>query len=118
MHQQYQSQDKFAHLKAIASGQVKSTQNTNARYWDYERDGDFMGTILKFDNFEVPPQGMQYTLLAESPDGELISVFTNDWVRESLRRKCAEVGDLVLIQCFGIQQGERFKRYNVEIQKI
>jgi hypothetical protein len=48
---------------------------------------------------------------------ELISVFVNDFVREAFRRQNAEIGDLVLIQCFGMQKGENFKRYNVEIEK-
>ena len=115
MHQKYQ--DKFANLRAIASGQVKPAQTNNVRFWDYEKDGDFIGTIMQFNQFEVPPRGMQYTVLAESPEGELISFFTNDFVREGFKRKNAEVGDLVLIQCFGMRQGENFKRYNVEIEK-
>lgn len=111
--------DKFAKLRAIASGQTTaSTTAPNVRNWSFERDGDVMGTISGFNNFTHPVYGEQHTVtvrLAES--GELVSAFLSNWLQEGLSRKQAAVGDLILIQFFGKQAGERFNRYQLEIQK-
>ncbi len=48
---------------------------------------------------------------------ELISAFLNGWLQEGMRRKRAEVGDLILIQFLGKQQGERFNRFHLDIEK-
>lgn len=49
--------DKFAQLRAIASGQVASTSNQNARNWNFEKDGDVMGTFSGFNSFTHPSFG-------------------------------------------------------------
>ncbi len=74
-----------------------------------------MGTIVEFNGLAHPVYGKQHTItvrLAES-DG-LVSVFLSG---EGMKRKQAAVGDLVLIQFFGRQVGERFNRFNLEIEK-
>jgi hypothetical protein len=110
--------DKFAKLKAIESGQAAASTAQNVRFWSFERDGNIMGTIVNFDSFTHKLFGEQQTLivrLAESD--ELISAILGDYLQEGMSRKQAAVGDLILIQFFGRQAGERFNRYNLEIQK-
>jgi hypothetical protein len=41
--------DKFAKLRAIDSGQATASTAQNVRFWSYEKDGNLMGTIIKFD---------------------------------------------------------------------
>jgi len=38
-------------------------------------------------------------------------------LQEGIRRKRAEVGDLILIRFLGKQAGERFNRFHLEIEK-
>ncbi len=109
--------DKFEDLKAIESGQATPSSAQNVKFWSYERDGNIMGTITNFDQVHSK-YGEQRTVtvrLAES--NELVSAFLNGWLQEGMRRKQAEVGDLILIQFFGMLPGERFNRFNLEIQK-
>jgi hypothetical protein len=111
--------DKFAKLRAIESGQVTvSSTASNVRFWNFEKDGNIMGTIIEFNSFTHQLYGEQHTVtvrLAE-PD-ELISAFLCGWLQEGMRRKQAAVGDLILIMFFGKQAGERFNRYHLEIEK-
>ena len=110
--------DKFANLRAIESGQAAGSTASNIRFWKYESDGNIMGTIVKFDSFIHPLYDEQHTVtvcLAES--GELVSAFLNGWLQEGMRRKQAAVGDLILIRFFGRQAGERFNRFQLEIDK-
>ena len=110
--------DKFSKLRAIDLGQATASTAPAVRFWSYEKDGNLMGTIIKFDSFTHPSFGEQHTAivrLAES--NELVSAFLNSWLQEGLSRKQAAVGDLILIQYFGKQAGERFIRYNLEIEK-
>jgi len=110
--------DKFSKLRAIDSGQAPVSTAPDVRFWSFERNGNLMGTIIKFDSFTHQLYGEQHTVivrLAES--NELVSAFLNSWLQEGLSRKQASVGDLILIQYFGKQAGERFIRYNFEIEK-
>jgi hypothetical protein len=114
----YQDNDKFAKLRALASGQAPETTGQNVRNWSFERDGNIMGTITGFNSFTHPSFGEQHTVtvcLAES--GEVISAFLNDYLQKGMDRQQAAVGDLVLIQLFGKLPDERFNRYQLEIQK-
>ena len=111
--------DKFAKLRAIESGQAPASSTaSNVRFWNFERDGNIMGTIIEFNSFTHQLYGEQHTVtvrLAESD--ELISAFLCGWLQEGMLRKQAAVGDLILIQFFGKQAGERFNRYHLEIDK-
>ena len=110
--------DKFAKLRAIESGQATPSSAQNMRHWKFERDGNIMGTIVDFNHFTHPAYGEQQTVivrLAES--GELVSAILNGWLQEGIRRRQATEGDLILIQFFGMLTGERFNRFNLEIQK-
>ena len=110
--------DKFAKLRAIESGQATASTAPNVRFWTFEKDGNIMGTIVGFNSFMHPMYNEQHTVtvrLAES--NELVSAFLNDWLQEGMRRKQAAVGDLILIRFFGRQAGERFNRFQLEIEK-
>lgn len=110
--------DKFAKLRAIDSGQATASTVQNVRFWSYEKDGNLMGTIVKFDSFTHPLYDEQHTVtVCLEKSGELVSAFLNGWLQEGIRRKQSAVGDLILIQYFGKQAGERFNRYHLEIEK-
>ena len=110
--------DKFAKLRAIESGQAIASTESNVRNWNFERDGNLMGTIINFNSFTHPMYGEQHTVrvrLAETD--ELVSAFLCGYLQEGMRRQQAAVGDLILIMFFGKQAGERFNRYHLEIEK-
>ena len=114
--------DKFARLRTIESGQTTTAQNVGnnnqARNWNYEKDGNVMGTITGFNSFEHPQFGEQHTVIVRLADtNELVSAFLNGWLQEGMRRQNAQVRDLILIQFLGKQLGERFNRFNLEIEK-
>ena len=105
--------DEFARLRAIAAAQEADVKN-----WNYERDGNVMGTIVDFSNLNHQTYGEQQTVIVKLADtDELVSAFLNDWLQEAMRRKQAAVGDLILILFLGRQAGERFNRFQLEIEK-
>ena len=62
--------------------------------------------------------GEQQTVIVKLADtDELVSAFLSDYLLEGLHRKDAKVGDRILIKFFGMQPGERFNRYRLEIEK-
>ena len=108
--------DKFTRLKAIESGRTASAE---LRFWNFDKDGNVIGTITGFNSFEHPQYGEQHTVLVSLADSnELISAFINGYLQEGIRRKDAQVGDLILIQFLGKQPGERFNRFHLEIEKM
>ncbi len=110
--------DKFAKLRAVQSGQTPVSAQQNARFWSFEKDGDIMGTIANFNSFTHPVYGEQHTVTVRLADSnELVSAFLSEWLQEGMNRKQAASGDLILIQFFGKQAGERFNRYHLEIEK-
>lgn len=110
--------DKFARLRAIANGDGNGSSDDNVRHWSFERDGDILGIIYGFHSFMHPRFNEQKTMTVRLADSnELVSIFLNGWLQEGLRRKQAEVGDSILIRFFGMQPGERFNRYQLEIEK-
>ena len=105
--------DEFARLRAIAAG-----QEADVKKWKYERDGNVMGTIVDFSSMNHQTYGEQQTVIVKLADtGELVSAFLSDYLLEGLHRKEAKVGDRILIKFFGMQPGERFNRYRLEIEK-
>jgi hypothetical protein len=111
--------DKFARLKAIASGQNPETAATqDIKFWSFEKDGNILGTITEFNSFVHPQYGEQHTVIVRLADSnELVSAFLTGWLQEGMRRQRAEVGDLILIQFLGKHPGERFNRFHLEIEK-
>ena len=112
--------DKFARLRAIESGQEPISTAPNVRFWNYEKDGNIIGTIVDFSSFMNQMFGeQQYTVIVSLADSnELVSAFLNGYLQEGLRRQQAAVGDLILIQFFGKQEGERFNRFHLVIHKV
>lgn len=107
--------DKFARLREIASDQATVS---DVKYWNFERDGSILGTIVEFGSFTHKVYGEQHTVIVRLADsGELVSAFLNGWLQEGLHRKRAAVGDLILIQFLGMRPGERFNRFYLEIEK-
>ena len=50
--------DKFAHLKAIAAGEIKAPSlSSDIWFWTYEPYQPLMGEILGFDSFDHPQYG-------------------------------------------------------------
>jgi hypothetical protein len=109
--------DKFARLRAIESGQTTETAQ-NVRFWNFEKDGNILGTIAGFNSFEHPQFGEQHTVTVRLANtNELVSAFLSGYLQEGMNRNNAQVGDLILIQFFGRQPGERFNRFHLEIEK-
>ena len=105
--------DEFAKLRAIAAAQEADVKN-----WNYERDGNVMGTIVDFSSMNHQTYGEQQMVIVKLADtGELVSAFLNDYLLEGLHRKDAKVGDRILIKFFGMRPGEHFNRYKLEIDK-
>ena len=110
--------DKFAKLRAIESGQATVSSAPNVKYWNFERDGNLMGTIVDFNGIMHPLYGEQQTVIVRLAEtGELASAFLSGWLQEGMRRQNAQEGDLILIQFLGKQPGERFNRFHLEIEK-
>lgn len=109
--------DKFARLRAIESGQTTETAQ-NVRFWNFVKNGNILGTICGFDCFMHKHYGEQHTVIVRLADtNELVSAFLNPYLQEGLNRNNAQVGDLILIQFFGMEPGERFNRFHLEIEK-
>jgi hypothetical protein len=109
--------DKFKRLRAIQSGQTTETV-PNVRFWNFEKDGNILGTICGFNSFMYPRYGEQHTVIVRLADtNELVSAFLNGYLQEGMNRNNAQVGDLILIQFFGMHPGERFNRFHLEIEK-
>lgn len=111
--------DKFSRLRDIQLNQnTHSAPGQNLKFWKFEQDGDILGTIVEFNSFTHPHFGEQHTVVVRLADtNELVSAFLSGWLQEGIRRKQAAVGDLVLIQFFGKLPGDRFNRFNLEIEK-
>lgn len=119
--------DPFEYLRAIDANQTTPPPPPPPppplgpeaiKFWIFRRDGNIMGKIIGFGSFEHPQFGEQHTITVQLADtNELISAFLNGYLQEGMRRKDAQVGDLILIQFLGKQPGERFNRYRLEIDK-
>lgn len=114
--------DRFSSLKAIASGQtpfpVSSSSAPKPRFWKFEEDGGILGIIVGFNTFPSSLYNRQeHTIVVELESGELISAFLNPYLQNAMQIHDAQVGDLILIVFLGRQNGERFKRYQVFVEK-
>ena len=60
--------DKFAHLKAIAAGEIQAPALSNdVRFWSHEPNNPLIGTILGFDEFDHQQYGKQQTVIVGVP---------------------------------------------------
>ncbi len=113
----YEDNDKFAKLRARATGQAPETTGQNVRNWSFEKDGDMMGAITGFNSFTHPSFGEQRTVQVQLESGEVISAYLNGYLQQGMDRQQAAVGDLVLIQFFGKHPTGRHNLYQLDIQK-
>lgn len=109
--------DKFAALKAIATGEATAPLPT---IWAHEVNKPLIGTIKGFSRFQHDRYGMQETVIVELESGELVSAILNPYLIDGMRRQNAEENDLVLIQliCKDISaHGNTFNKFNLVVQK-
>jgi hypothetical protein len=112
------NRDKFAKLRALQSGQTSNNTSDDVRFWSFEKDGDILGTIKGFKSFTHPVYGDQHTVIVRLADtDELVSAFLTGYLQQGMERQQAAEEDLILIRYFGKQPGERFNRFQLEIQK-
>ncbi len=108
--------DGFDNLRSIAAGQHDG--NDNKIFWKFEQMGDLIGTIVGFNQFDNPKYGMQYTVEIRLADtGEIASIFMNGYIRESMQRNSAKIGDKVLIKFLGLDPNGRFNKYFIRFDK-
>lgn len=110
--------DKFAHLKAIASGEVPMQQLIP---WQHEVNNPLIGTIKGFSEFQHERFGPQKTVIVERENGEVVSAFMNAYVAHGMEQQNAQPGDLVLIQLLGkakSQSGNQYNEFQLYVEKV
>lgn len=113
--------DKYAHLKAIASGEIPAPAlSSDLRYWTHEPHQPLIGTILSFDEFEHPQYGTQHTVIVERENGEVVSAILTDYLQRGMEIQGGDIGDLVLIEKQGQERskyGKTFNKFQLVIEK-
>lgn len=105
--------DKFAHLKAIASGQAPApTLSSDIRFWAHEPENPLIGTILGFDSFEHQAYGTQDTVIVECEDGEVVSAILTPYLQKGMAIQHGEIGDAILIEKLGQERSKNGKIFN------
>lgn len=90
--------DKFAHLKAIAAGEVKAPSLSNdIKFWTHEIGNPLIGEILGFDGFDHSQYGRQETVIVQREDGEVVSAIPTNYLQNRMQMQSGEVGDLDLV---------------------
>lgn len=105
----YPGKDKFAHLKAIAAGEVSAQPPT---LWQHEVDRPLIGTIVGFSEFTHDRYGLQKTVIVKREKGEVVSAFMNNYIANGMELQNAQPGDLVLIQLMGKAKSQHGNQYN------
>jgi hypothetical protein len=109
--------DGFDNLRAIASGQG-GQNNANKIFWKFDERGNLMGTIVDFNQLEHQKWGTQYIVEIRLADtGEIASAFMNGYIRESMRRNNAKIGDKVLIMYLGRDPVANYHLFDVRFGK-
>ncbi|QSB01867.1 hypothetical protein JWZ98_02595 [Methylomonas sp. EFPC1] len=111
------NKDKFAHLKAIAAGEVPTQQPTP---WQHEVNNPLIGTIKGFGEFHHERFGLQRTIIVERENGEVVSAFMNAYIANGMEHHNAQPGDLVLIQLLGkakSQHGNQYNEFQLYVEK-
>jgi hypothetical protein len=118
---QAKNNDRFAHLKAIAVGEIQAPSSaSNIRFWTHEPYQPLIGEILGFDSFEHPRYGTQQTVIVEREDGEVVSAILTDYLQEGMERQNGNIGDLVLIEKQGkdiSKNGNPFNKFRLVIDQ-
>jgi hypothetical protein len=114
--------DKFAHLKAIAAGDIPApTLSSDIRFWTHEPNNPLIGTILGFDKFEHPSYGKQETVIVERENGEVVSAILTNYLQTGMSMQNGEIGDLILIEKQGQERskhGKIFNKFRLVVDKI
>lgn len=109
--------DGFDRLRNIAANQHDGQDNKI--FWKFEEMGDLIGTIVGFNQFDNPKYGTQHTVEIRLADtGEIASAFMNGYIRESMHRNDAKVGDKVLIKYLGRDPNGNFNKYFIQFDKF
>lgn len=113
--------DKYAHLKAIAAGEVKAPVLSNEiQFWTHEPHKPLIGEILGFDSFDHPQYGRQETVIVQRENDEVVSAILTTYLQNGMQMQNGEVGDLVLIEKQGQERskyGKMFNRFRIVIEK-
>lgn len=105
--------DKFARLKAMASGEVQAPAlSSDIRFWAHEQKQPLMGTILGFDSFEHPSYGRQETIIVERDTGEVVSAILTNYLQNGMQMQNGSEGDLVFIEKLGQERSKNGKMFN------
>lgn len=113
--------DKFAYLKAIASGEAQAPSlSSDISFWTHEPFVPLIGTILSFGEFEHATYGIQQTVIVEREDGEVVSAILTDYLQKGMEIQGGDIGDLVLIEKQGQERsknGKTFNKFQLVIEK-
>lgn len=105
--------DKFARLKAIASGEIAApVLSSEIRFWTHEPHRPLMGTIVGFDSFEHPRYGTQRTVIIERDTSEVVSAILTNYLQNGIAMQDGEIGDLILIEKQGQEVSKHGNTYN------
>lgn len=116
-----QNTNKFAHLNAIAAGEVKAPALSNdIIFWEHQVDNPLVGEILGFDGFDHPQYGRQETVIVQRENDEVVSAILTNYLQNGMQMQNGEVGDLVLIEKQGQERskyGKMFNRFLIVVEK-
>ena len=114
--------DKFAHLKAIAAGEIQAPALSNdVRFWSHEPNNPLIGTILAFDEFDHQQYGKQQTVIVERENGEVVSAILTSYLQTGMAMQNGEVGDLIFVEKLGQERskyGKIFNKFQMVIDKV
>ena len=114
--------DKFAHLKAIAAGELSAPAlSSDVKFWTHEPHNPLIGTILGFDRFDHGQYGTQQTIIVERENGEVVSAILTPYLQNGMSIQNGEIGDLVLIEKLGQERskfGKVFNKFRMVVDKV
>ena len=114
--------DKFAHLKAIAAGELSAPAlSSDVKFWTHEPHNPLIGTILGFDQFDHGQYGTQQTIIVERENGEVVSAILTPYLQNGMSMQKGEIGDLVLIEKLGQERskfGKVFNKFRMVVDKV
>jgi len=114
--------DKFAHLKAIAAGELSAPAlSSDVKFWSHEPHNPLIGTILGFDQFDHGQYGTQQTIIVERENGEVVSAILTPYLQNGMSIQNGEIGDLVLIEKLGQERskfGKVFNKFRMVVDKV
>ncbi|MBV5301521.1 MAG: hypothetical protein J0649_07050 [Methylococcales bacterium] len=114
--------DKFAHLKAIAAGELSAPAlSSDVKFWTHEPHNPLIGTNLGFDQFDHGQYGTQQTIIVERENGEVVSAILTPYLQNGMSMQNGEIGDSVLIEKLGQERskfGKVFNKFRMVVDKV